>query len=496
MRILQQVTNRTKAAAIALLGKATESVASLGKGMVEMGMAFGLNRLFRVSYERNQVHRDMHRMDSDDEIACFAFSTIASRAVGMEDPTLDSFEVTVQAAETTDDEVPDTTTTEAQVEINRLIKRLDLRQESWQIVRAFVKWGNEFREVIIGPDGSDIVGFAQRPEHTMWPNTDPNGNRVPGYKQIPEHTPTSGASINFAEWEVIHFAFGEKDGYLGTPLLKCARKNWKRLNIAEDSTAVARLIRAFMKIIHKVPVSPDWGPEEQRNAIQLYKDQMTKMPLFDQGTGTMDQTDWPTTVQTDLYIADDGSKRGGVEMLDPENAQLQNISDIRYFLDRFITGTTIPKRYFPFEGSVPKLSEGGGQAEDKNFACTLMFCQMVLKAGYAKLFDRQLILKGLDPSRFRYVMRMGDINTTDQLRVAQTQAALAGAMERLLGRYPELREHVDVILQEYTRMSDASLSKLSKVKIEKELPADTAPAANRPKTQLPGMGNKEARSQL
>lgn len=496
MKLLTQAGAKARAIVEAAMGKATNVANTIGRGIAAGAMALAMNKLYKVSHERSQIHRDMNRMDKDDEVVSFALSTIANRSTGMEDPTLDAFEVTVQASVQEDGrETSDEIVKRAQWEINQLIQRCGLRAWTWQIIRRFTKYGNEFDEVLVDWDGRNIVGLKQLPEHTVWPNTDDKGTRIPGYEQRPENMLT-GKPVQFKEWEILHFAFGELDGYLGTPLLGCARKNWLRLQLAEDSTASARLLRAFMKLVHRVPVNPDWTPEQKQAAIQNYKDKMTKLGVFNQGNDGLENQANPMTVSTDLYLPDDGSSRGGVEMLDPENAQLQNTSDLQYFLNRLITATTIPKRYFPFEGSTPKLSEGGGQAEDKHFACTLMFCQMLLKAGFAELFNRQLILKGIDPNSVRYVMRMAEINTTDQLRAAQTDMILGRAMESFLKLYPEARQNIDIMLREYTTMSDASKQVLMGLEIKDKAPEDDDEPEDDKRVTVPGAGNKEAKGKV
>lgn len=494
---------RIRDAASALFAKATTVASVVGRGMVDTSLVGWLGRYFSLSYERTKVHKDMHKMDKNCEITKFALNTIASRALGMEDPTLEAFTVTVQAQpDQNGNEIDSSMVSVAQWEISQLIERLHLQSESWQILRRAVKYGNEFRELVFDPVSRNYVGFQLLPEQTVWPNIDDKGRRVPGYKQIAESMNASDQSVDFAEHEIVHFAFGEIDGYLGSPLMDCARKNWKRLQLAEDSTAGARLMRAFMKLVHRVPVRGDWSRTDQKAAIDQYKEQMTKRAVFQQDLSSLESETFPTTVATDLYIPDDGSKRGGVEMLDPENSQLQNINDIKYFVDKLITATHVPKRYFPFEGSVPKLSEGGGSAEDKNFACVLVMCQNILKQGFSQLFDRQLIRKGIDPSRFRYVYRMADINTTDQLRLAQTQLALAKAFDLLAKQYPNIRTHVSVLVREYMRVSDASAAELmADGELAAELPAvgtstarpDTDGSGADSRTTMPsaGMGEDE-----
>lgn len=482
-----------KSSILARFSKTAETVQVAARGIVEAAMNLS-GKIYTLSYERTQIHRDMHRMDSDDEIVCFALDAIANRTLGYEDPTLDGFTVVVNNKGTKD--LNET----ANDVIAELVERCKLRAESWQIVRKAVKFGNEFDEILIEKSKTGewmrIGGLQTLPEHTVWPNMDKNGRRVPGYSQKPENQPTE-QGIDFGDLEILHFAFGELDGYLGTPLLKAARKNWKRLNLALDFTAAARLIRAFAKWVHKVPVNASWTPEQAQKAVEEYKASMTKRPVFSSDTTSLEKEPWPSTVFTDFYIPEDGSGRGGVEMLDPENAQLQNIKDIEHMTDRLIAGTRVPKRYFPFEGSTPKLSEGGGTAEDKHFACLLMACQMMLKQGYEKLFRLELQLQGIDPATVEFQWQMAQINTTDMFRVSQTQLNQAKTMELMSKIYPELMEKLPVMLREYTSMSDSSKAALSKVEVKPREYDPNAGKSPSSRVQQPGAGaGPESRAQV
>lgn len=501
MGLLQGLTNRIRNT----LGRVKDTTIEVGRGLTEAAATVWYGKEYAVSYSRTQTHKDMTRMDTDDEIVKFALNAIASRALGYEDMSVDAFTLNVQKR--SDEDADDGAVKKAQRIIEDLIERCRLREEAWQIIRRFVKYGNEFREILYDGAYSQVVGLKALPEHTIWPKMDKMGNRIPGYTQRPENSPAEMKEIPFSEYEILHFTFGELDGYVGTPLLNAAMKNWKRLNLALDFTAVARLIRAFMKIVHKVPVSSNWSAQQVQQAIKIYQENMTQRKIWDPdtGSGILDIERWPTTVFTDFFIPDDGSKRGGVEMLDPENAQLQNIEDIKHFTDRLICGTHVPKRYFPFEGGTPKLSEGGGNAEDKHFACLLQMCQMVLKQGYTTLFNYELALNGIDYTKFRYVFKMARINTIDTFRIAQTDLNKAKTFELLVNKIPGLAEVADVWLREYTSMSDASVELLKAHGLEPakpEAPEDPEnPGGNgtgrRTRIQLPSAGTgEESRTQI
>jgi hypothetical protein len=479
----------------------------IGRGNVDASTLASFTRQFSVGYERTAVHRDMHRMDQDDEIIARALDMIANRAMGYPDPTVNSFGVNVQGA---NDSISEERIKEAQAVADGMIDRCTLRPAAWQIARKGVKFGNHFCEILYQREGENIIGIGglkALPEHTLWPNVDAMGNRTPGYTQKPENMPNGTAAVPFAESEILHFLFGDEDGYLGTPLMKPARKNWKRLSLAEDFTAIARLVRAFAKLVHRIPTGNTKQETEQR--IADYKKAMTGRSILDDDSRSIVRESMPQTVATDLYIPDDGTKRGGVEMLDPANTQLSNITDIEHFLNRLITATTIPKRYFPFEGSTPKLSEGGGNSEDVNFACTIMMVHQMLQTGggsytvstggFNKLFAIEFVLNGLNPADFRIVYTMAPINVTDLLRAAQTDVALANALGTISEHMPGIRFHPEVIMREYTSLSDASQTALlaDKQQLIDPLPDEMQPKGNQPPptpVTLPGMGNPEAKS--
>ena len=494
MSLIQSMKTRIAARIWPTVGAAMNRVNSAiaGRGSVDTLGSSWMGELFRVTYERQQIHKDIALMDESDELVSFALGAIASRALGYEDRSIDAFTVSVH---TKDGKVHE----DAQEIVDNLIERCELRHEAYQIIRKGVKFGNEAREVVwdLSQDFPMVDHIQHLPEHTIWPNKTPRGQRLPGYVQRPEFMPPGASEVAFDEAEMILFTYGEEENYLGTPLLKSARKNWKRLSLALDSTAMARLIRAFMKMVHRVPVGSDWSPQQKKQALEDYKSVMTKRQIFDQSQGSITEEAWPATVSTDLYLTDDGSGRGDVTMLDPENAQLQNITDIEHFTDRLIAATTVPKRYFPFANSTAKLSEGGGTAEDKHFAATLMMCQMMLKRGYEKLFKLELAARGIDTSNIKFDWTMAAINTTDMFRVSQTEVNNMQSLTSLLTIYPEFRLEVSTILKEFTLISEAAKAILGKIELDPDYKIPTKGGGQDDRIQMPGLGaGPEARKRV
>lgn len=492
---------QVKSSVLALLGfgnQAASESSAAGTAQADWFGAFKRQYL-TVDYGRIQIHNDLQRMDAEDEIASFAHDTIADRTLGYDDPTVNGFTVVAQAAPNAT--VADEQLAQVQQITDDLIERCDLRPKAWDIVRDCVQYGNDFEAIAYDstPDGSlvRIAGLKQRPEHTMYLNKAENGDIIPGYTQRLPNAPSTEPNATFDEHQCIHFKFGKtREGY-GTGLFYSARRNWRRLSLAEDATAAARLMRAFVKFVHYIPVGTNDPPEKKREAVRQYKEYTTEKAIFNTETSALENKNWPTNVATDWYTWEDGQKRARIEMLDPANAQLANMNDVKYFLDRLLVAAKVPRRYYPIEGGTAKLSEGGGTSEDVNFACVVLRAQMMLQTGYQKLLAIELFLHGFDPKDFRFVFRMATPNNTDALRGAQTDLAKVKTMSELVKVYPGLRDEYGVMLKEYTQMSDASIASIQKrgeAILKGELPASLNPT---PKTQLPSQGSgTETRSQV
>ena len=123
----------------------TSSVGVLNADMITM-----INTAFSVEQTEYATWRDLAHMDENDGYVSTALDTIADAALGVERGGVKYLQqpFTIQVRKPRDE-------TDIDLEaipriINDLCKRLDLHeQELWQIGRATIQFGNEFREVII-----------------------------------------------------------------------------------------------------------------------------------------------------------------------------------------------------------------------------------------------------------------------------------------------------------------------------------------------------------
>lgn len=406
------------------------------------------NPLWRITYDRKAVYFDLKDMDLNDPLIASALDVHADCAVGYEDTDIDGFEWLMEAKNP-----------KAMKVLQDMKQRLDLGAEAWQIVRSFVKYGEDFREIVTDENG--IIGrFKHLPSYQIMPKLDQFGNKQPGWTQR-----LDGGSfikpIEFDEWQIVAFVYGAKRGWYGTGLMMPARRTWKRLSKMEDGMVLARLIRAYDKHLHRVPVKSDWDERKRQEIITNYKMNMTKRKGMDD-SNLLFMRENPLQVETDFYIPDDGTDRGGIEVLQATNMQLQQIDDVRYHQELLLSRLKVPKKYLNLSsGKTGALMDGGLESEDKQFARTLRQEQAVLRSGLLRLAHIALFLQGFDPDELGVGINLPKISTSDMLTNAKIQLAEAQAASFLAqaigGPLPP-----ELIAQEFMDLRDEDKEILSK----------------------------------
>ena len=428
------------------------------------------DRLWQVYYDRRAIYFDLRDMDRNDPVVSTALSVIADCVVGYEDVDIDGFEWTMEVKNE-----------KALKILNDLKHRLRLGSEVWQIVRRFTLFGEEFRELVVDGD-LNIVRFKSLPSYQIMPNFDVWGNKIAGWKQRPE-TNIPQQVVDFEEWQIIPFIAGAKVGYFGTGLMTSARRSWRRLQKMSDGMAIARMTRAYDKLLHRVPVKPEWDFRRQQEVIVNYKGNMTKRRGLD-ASGNVYLRDDPTTVETDFYVPDDGTNRGGIEVLSAQNMQLMNVEDLNFHLNELMCALQVPRKYLNFPSPRGALTDAGLTAEDIQFARTLRQRQAVLREGLLLLAQWALLFHGFLAEELGVGIRMAKISTHDHLQNAKIQFTMAQAASLfsqtlLAGGLPP-----DLVADKYMDLSEAD--KLLLADFMQESDFDEAKAAHRKGVSAPG----------
>lgn len=411
------------------------------------------NPLWRIHYDRRAVYFDLKDQDLNDCLVATALDVIASCVVGYEDTDVDAFEWMMDKK---DDG--------ARKVLDDLKKRLDLGAECFHIVREGVKYGEEFREVVVD-DQMLIRRFKHLPAYQMMPRLDQFGNKQPGWQQRLDGQ-TFLKPIEFEEWQIIAFVFGAKRGWYGTGLMMPARRTWKRLAKMEDGMALARLVRSYDKWLHKVPVKPDADARKQLEAVVNYKRNMTRKVGLDVDNNLFERENlWQ--VETDLFIPDDGTGRGGVEPLVAQNNQLLHIEDLRYHQEQLLCRLKVPRKYLNFtSGKSGALTDAGLQAEDIQFARLLRQNQATLRSGLLRLAALALMLQGYDPEDLGINVNLAKISTQDQLQLAKIQlmsGQAASFFEQTLGALPW-----EIVAERYMQLSNDEMAVMEEFVAKKE----------------------------
>src|SRR5579872_3809144 len=418
---------------VLLRGDVTTYPQLSGKNTSELGAgeaAFSSfsSTYWKIGWDRRAVYSDLREMDSSDPLISTALDIIADCATGYEDTSVDSFEWLMDR---NDDQAK-----AAMVILNEMKLRLELGAECWQIVRGFVRNGEEFREVVW-----DESGIARRlkhlPSYQISPMLDGFGNKQPGYQQRLDGA-QYGKPIDFPEWGMISFVYGARRGWQGTGLMMPARRTWKRLVKMEDGMALARLIRAYDKYLHKVPVKPEWDLDRNIRAITEHKRQMTKRYGLDENNQLFTR-ERPFQVETDIYLPDDGSGKGRVELLSAQNQQLMNVDDVLYNQALLMARLKVPSKYLNLVRRSGALTDAGLSAEDIQFARTLRQVQAVLRTGLLKLAHYQLAFQGWDSDELGVGLNLPKVSTDDQYQDAKvlfTMAQAADLFAQVLGGLP------------------------------------------------------------
>jgi hypothetical protein len=412
--------------------------------------------LWRTHQTRKAVYQDIERMDNEDETVATALDIIADCSISYsETQDLPQFEIVSKDAR-------------VQKILQDLSARLDLGGEIWQIARDGVKQGNEFREVIIDRQAMKIIALKQTISYQIYPKVSDKGDKLPGWITLKDgdlYGSETGKELE--EWQIVPFQFGHKRGFLTVPPLASARRNWIRLSKMEDGMVIARLTRAYDKLVHRIPVKPEMSREEVMSRIRMYKDSITKKRMLN-SEGLLEQTDSPLDVQSDFYLPDTGDGRGGVEQLSSNNAQLGNLNDIIYHREKLLTRLQVPIAYLQITSAQKThLTAGGNKGDvELQFARMLRRVQRMLKKGLRRVCDIELMLNGITPTEDLYEVKLTPINTKDLREDAEIELTYAQAAVYFLEAFgalpPELVAekfmHLDT---EQTKILDDFLTKYS-----------------------------------
>jgi hypothetical protein len=340
-------------------------------------------------------------------------------------------------------------------------KRLRIDEEIWEIARTLVKYGNDYEEVLVTPQG--VMGLNFLPPPTVRRIEGPRGELF-GFIQdfqgrfgySPEEfknvlarrtaalqgrgqdsygmqmDPTLNA---LEDWEVVHFRLRGKHrrSIYGFSALEAARWIFKRLILLEDSAIIYRLQRAPERFAFYVDVG-DLPPAEALAYVNRVRQQYKKRKYVNPSTGKLDLKFDPLSQDEDFFLpsrqGQDGTR---VDVL--AGPQWQHMEDIEYFQNKLFSAMKIPKAYLAQDENTARAVLS---TEDVRFARSVLRIQRELQNGLRKVARIHLAAIGLDPHKADYDIHMtvpSSIFELAQLEVRNARADLAGRMKEFMPFY-------------------------------------------------------------
>ncbi len=358
---------------------------------------------WKVYMDRKSVYQDLEMMDNEDELVPTALDVFANHAL---------------------DHLPDSEVrmrfNSKNAEVKRILdaldRRLNLRQDIWQIGRDAGLHGNTFREVVIDRNRMQVSRFKQTVSYQISPKMNEFGDKLPGWLAQTDSEFYTGGGRELEEWQIIPIIYGAKSGFFAKPPLAAARRGFKRLSRMEDGMAVARLTRAYDRLAHHIPVKPNQSKEEILTTIRQYKDNIVKRSPSATSEGDMTRSTSPYDVDTDFFLPEDGTGRGRIDVLTSTNNQLGNLNDLNYHREKLLARLKVPISYLQIMSTQKthlKSGSSGGDVE-KEFAKELKHMQSVVRQAVRRLADIELMLHGIVPSEDLYDIELVKIETKDR----------------------------------------------------------------------------------
>lgn len=405
-------------------------------GTVVDSVERNLGQEFFLSDNRILIYRDVDEMDSKSEEVSVALDIISDNSVTSDDGVQQSFQITAKDLK-------------VQKVLDRAAAVCNLHTAIKPLIRNLVKYGDSFNEIVVNSD-MELASLRQLPPETMLRNQDLHGNLLMGapkydaqdvctnvkgecaYEQTdPEDTRKVVAA--FWPWQIIHIRLNH-DGFspYGRSELRTARHAWKRLRAIEDAMVVARLTRAYLKLVHYLDGS-GLAPDERDEMLRRYKQNLTLRKRQDSERAA------PFQVMTDLFVTTGSvvlngqvtEVRSKIEPIDPRSSDVHEIADIEYLHKKLLATLRVPPAHMGFEKEVNAKSTLTMQ--DVQFVRWLRALQQLVGQALEQFFDIALALEGIDPASAEYTISWPMLKATDELSGAQALFAKAQAVALLLG---------------------------------------------------------------
>lgn len=288
--------------------------------------------------------------------------------------------------------------------IKELATRLKFTTTLWALTRSVAKFGDSFKEIVASD--TRIVKLKTLPPTSMYIQKDDFGAlKTDPYVQ----KENDSIIVKFKLGQILHTKMTSDDSdYYGKSILKKARKIYKQISMIEDGLIIARLTRAYNRLVHLVDVT-GLPATEVFGYLDKYRKRNAKKRIVDPVSGKVVTEENPLTEDEDLFLPVREGSKADVKPIQG-SVNIGQLADINYFNNKLFAAIKTPKAYLGFEKEV------GAKATitmlDVQFARSVRRLQLVVADSVRMLAELELVLQ--DFGRCKVVVIPPPLRTVDE----------------------------------------------------------------------------------
>jgi len=313
-------------------------------------------------------------------------------------------------------------------------RTLRFEERSFELVRAFIKYGDVFASLVQGLNSEGFptgltnmkVIIPSEVEVVM-----DGFGRVQNYQlgsSSQGSSPTPNADLA-QPWEIGHFRLPGKqiESSYGTSILFSSRRIWRILKMVEDALALYRIKRSPDRLLWKVDMTST-SADERYDILNEFKKAVTQKSYVDEQNTDARHEVLPWDTMSDIFLPVTQESQTDVTTLKGAGV-VGNIFDVEYFRRRLFSTLRIPEDYMGTSESSSGLNSTSSLAEqDVRYSRTIKRIQKAFMVAINQICQVDLVMRGIDifkkENEFRIAMNPPSYIEEQQIAdVAKTRAS-------------------------------------------------------------------------
>ena len=406
-----------------------------------------------LSSNRLRIYRDMEEMESTLEEVSVGLDVLSMNACVPPRGEVTAFQVEFEPG----------TSMAARHVVEETIERCLLQEKVGGIVRDTLMYGDGFYQHVVTRDLMVSRLMYMEPD-TMVRNEGSDGLLMTGHEQLEWAFEQYGKGTTellagFYPWQIMHLRWNKIGASkYGRPLMYNSRTSWTKLRAMEEAMAINWLTRAFARLLFKIDVT-GMSEKEAQKKIRVFRRSLG-VAKSEMGKGKRQ----PLTVARDIYLGVSYHEIAGkplsalsnVEVLDTSGSGFANLDPVKYYRNKIVMGTRVPKAYFGIEEDIN--AKATLTREDIRFAHMLRSVQALGTRAVVEPCKTSLVFQGFNPREVSFIVWWRDPTAQDPVEKSQALYYNARSDQIYIG--------LGVMDREYaaTKHMDMSTSEWEKVK--------------------------------